>query len=225
MAATTPSERQSHHSAPYHPPQHAHGRYAIALDTETTGLNASQNHVIEIALRILDTTSGVIVDSYESVVELSDLEWTQANPDSLRFNGFTKQEMLEKGKPREEIAARISDIFQKHEIRKGSDFFLCQNPTFDRPFFAQLISEEKQQQLGMPYHWLDLASMNFALETKKIVNREIHPYFIRCGKDAIAQRQGLPPEEMPHRAMNGVDHMLLIYQNIVGFPTKTERVA
>lgn len=225
MATTAPTGGQSHHSAAHHPASQARGRYAIALDSETTGFDPTKNHLLEIALKIVDTTSGVIVDSYESVVELSDYEWSQSNPNSLRFNGFTKQEMREKGKPREEIVAKIAEIFERHKIRKGNDFFLCQNPTFDRPFFAQLFSEERQQELGIPYHWLDLASMFFASEMIKINSGEIEPYNILCGKDAIAEKLGLPPEEVPHRAMNGVDHMLLIYRHIIGYPTKIEKVA
>jgi DNA polymerase-3 subunit epsilon/oligoribonuclease len=34
-------------------------------------------------------------------------------------------------------------------------------------------------------------------------------------KDAIAARLGLPPEEKPHRALNGVAHLLACYRHFM----------
>jgi DNA polymerase-3 subunit epsilon/oligoribonuclease len=69
-----------------------------------------------------------------------------------------------------------------------------------------------------PYHWLDLASMYWALEIKKSQNLEYSlPDEILLSKDNIAKSLGLEQEAKPHRAMHGVDHLLLCYTHLVGY--------
>jgi DNA polymerase-3 subunit epsilon/oligoribonuclease len=43
------------------------------------------------------------------------------------------------------------------------------------------------------------------------------PWDIGISKDRIAAFYKIKPEERPHRAMNGVDHLIACYQKIVGF--------
>ncbi|NGX58613.1 MAG: Ribonuclease T [Chlamydiae bacterium] len=194
---------------------------AIMLDSETTGLNANKNHVLEIALRVVNHDSGEILCSYDSVIRLSKDEWAQAHPKALEVNGFTWQDVTEKGKDRKEVAFEITQLFKKHEISRRNAYFLCQNPSFDCPFFAQILSEDEQGANQFPYHWLDLASMVFALERKEIVKGERENISYYLSKDSIAERYGIPPEEKPHKAMNGVDHLLKIYEKVIGFRNKS----
>ena len=49
--------------------------------------------------------------------------------------------------------------FARNKIKRGEAVFICQNPYFDRAFFAQLIDPDTQEKNLWPYHWLDLASM------------------------------------------------------------------
>ncbi|MDE3048090.1 MAG: hypothetical protein KGI83_07075, partial [Verrucomicrobiota bacterium] len=50
------------------------------------------------------------------------------------------------------------------------------------------------------------------------------PWETGFSKDLIAQQYALPGEEKPHRAMNGVRHLLLCYQAVVGFPRINEPI-
>ena len=62
-------------------------------------------------------------------------------------------------------------------------------------------------------------SVFWALSMIKARNKEGPlPWEIGFSKDLIAQHHNLPSEEKPHRAMNGVNHLLLCYQAVVGFP-------
>ncbi len=72
---------------------------------------------------------------------------------------------------------------------------------FDRAFFIQLVHVELQRAMHWPYHWLDLASMYFALypDIKKEAD---------LSKNQIAKALNLPVEREPHRAMNGVNHLM-----------------
>ena len=97
-----------------------------------------------------------------------------------------------------------------------------QNPSFDRAFFAQIIDPDLQEKLLWPYHWLDLASMYWAKAlTKEKTEANKMPWVTGLSKDKIATVYKLPAEGKPHRAMNGVDHLILCYEVIVGFSLKT----
>jgi len=186
----------------------------IFLDTETNGLNFKRHFVIEIAYRILDLSSGEVLSTYEAIVKLSKEEWAVSDPESLKVNGFT-EEKLRQGLERDLITEQIIQDFTSHHIQRGQAVFICQNPSFDRYFFSQLIDPDTQEARKWPYHWFDLASMHWA---RAILQKE-SPSKIGFTKDKIAKVYNLPPENYPHRALNGVDHLINCYRSVVGFPT------
>ncbi len=189
----------------------------IFLDTETNGLNAFKHRVIEIAFKIVHLQTGELLDHYESIVHVSDAEWELSDKESLKVNGF-KLEQVAAGKKPDVVALEITNIFQKNGIRRGSAVFICQNPSFDRIFFSQLIDPDMQEKLHWPYHWLDLASMYWVQGLQKgKTSPEKLPWNTGFSKDKIAKAYALAPEKNPHRAMNGVDHLILCYEKVVGF--------
>lgn len=44
--------------------------------------------------------------------------------------------------------------------------------------------------------------------------------FSGFSKDQIARPLDLPPEQKPHKAINGVTHLILCYDKLVGYPEK-----
>lgn len=187
----------------------------IFLDSETNGLNAKKHQLLEIAYRILDVETGAVLSSFSSLIRLSQEDFSKSDPMSLQINGFTLQE-LEKGLPIHEVSSKITADFERHQIKRGSSVFICQNPSFDRAFFNQLIDPEVQEKKLWPYHWLDLASMFWAISLLKQGTMP-PPWVSGYNKDAIAAFYKLPPETKPHRAMNGVDHLIACYKKVVGF--------
>lgn len=186
----------------------------IFLDTETNGLNAHQNRVIEIAYQIIDVETGAVQDSLETTVFVPYEEWKKSNPDSLQVNGFNWDD-VKNGKPPEEVAEAIKKSFQTCGIQRGQAVFICQNPSFDRAFFNQLIDADVQEELNWPYHWLDLASMYWM---KCCIEDSPKPWETGISKNSIAAVYNLPPESSPHKAMNGVKHLIACYKAVVGFP-------
>lgn len=186
----------------------------IFLDTETNGLNIKKHKVIEIAYRIVDVLSGKIFESFEAIIYHSFEEWQKSDPLSLEVNGFCWNDIKD-GLPVEKVAEEIKASFKRCGIKRNEAVFICQNPSFDRAFFYQLIDADMQEQLNWPYHWLDLASMYWA---KTILKGDLWPWETGVSKNKIASVYQLPPEADPHKAMNGVDHLLLCYRKIVGFP-------
>jgi DNA polymerase-3 subunit epsilon/oligoribonuclease len=190
----------------------------IFLDSETNGLNFKKHRILEIAFVIVDVLNGTIKDRFHSPVSLTPEEWKRSDPESLKVNGFT-WEQASLGPSSEAVGQNIQKIFAHHRIRRGQAVFICQNPSFDRAFFSQLVDADSQEKLLWPYHWLDLASMFWTLSIKR--KREgsgKFPWETGLSKDRIAIANNLPCEESPHRALNGAEHLLLCYKTIVGFP-------
>lgn len=187
---------------------------AVFLDIETTGLDPQIHRVIDIAFKIVDFDSSCIVDSYESIVKQTKEDWGNHDPFSLQINGYT-WDMVSQGREKSTVSNEIQNTFLAHKIVRGASVFICQNPAFDRTFFTQLIPISLQEKLQWPYHWLDLASMHWALLLQQCnkENRKI-PSSLSLSKNEIAQKHGIPPEEIPHRAMNGVDHLIACYEAI-----------
>lgn len=193
----------------------------IFLDQETTGLDSYRHRLLEIAIKIVSLRNGEVITSFESVVGQSEKVWDQRDMASTAINGFSWQEVVE-GNMEAEIRDQIISLFQSIPIQRGKAVFICQNPSFDRAFFSHLIDTYTQEKLNWPYHWLDFASMYWALEVKKTENvGQSLPDQISLSKDSIAHGLSLPREEKPHRAMRGVEHLLLCYKNVVGFPEGT----
>ncbi|MFT4552040.1 MAG: oligoribonuclease [Chlamydiales bacterium] len=195
-------------------------RIGIFLDSETNGLNPQTNRMLEIAFRLVDTYSGLVLESFNSMIRVSEEDWKNSHPRALEVNGITKEQM-EKGSPIDEVANKIKALFQRHHVDRWNSCYICQNPSFDRSFFQQLFTEDEQFKNGWPYHWLDLASMNFGMTMHDYTTGVKTKYEeVPFSKDGIARQHGLPPENKMHEAMGGVDHLLDIYEHLVGFPGK-----
>jgi len=192
----------------------------VFLDTETNGLNPRIHKIIELAFKIVDLSTGILKKEYQVIISHPIEAWEKSDPESLNVNGFNWDE-VSKGRPESLVAQEIIDCFTQWGIQRRKGVFICQNPSFDRAFFSGLIDGNTQEQLNWPYHWLDLASMYWALllEKEKTIGGRL-PWETGLSKDAIAAYYHLPKEEKPHRAMNGVNHLLLCYQAIVGFPKR-----
>jgi oligoribonuclease len=187
----------------------------IFLDTETNGLNPFKHRIAEVAFKIVDLLTLEVKTEYQTLVQMQPHEWEKSDPESLKLNNFTWSEVSH-GKPPLKVAEEIIFAFGGQDIRRGHAVFICQNPSFDRVFFSQLIDTDKQEKLLWPYHWLDLASMYWvrAIDSGKL-NKQNYPWETGISKDKIAAHYNLPTEKKPHRAMNGVDHLFLCYKRVI----------
>lgn len=179
----------------------------IFLDTETTGLDPLAHRMIEIAFQIIDSSTNKTLITYETIVQQPQEVIDNADPQSLMVNGFD-QELILQGKPEPTVAEEIRQIFDSVQLSKKGGVFICQNPSFDRPFFGQLISVKEAQEKKWPYHWLDLASMYWTTHFTEISQES------EISKNSIANALGIEKEKEPHRAINGVTHLLACYQKL-----------
>ncbi len=192
----------------------------IFLDSETNGLNINKHRILEIAIKLVDLKTGELKDQYQSIVFQPQAVWEKSDLDSLQVNGFTP-ETVQDGLLEKVVADEIKHLFKRHNIERGEAVFICQNPSFDRAFFSQLIDADEQEKLNWPYHWLDLASMYWASAIKD--SKASMPWDTGVSKNKIAKVYQLDEEKTPHRAMNGVDHLILCYEAVVGFPDHLDK--
>lgn len=191
----------------------------IFLDTETTGLNPEKHRAIEIAFKIVDTQNNKVLSSYSTLISQPVEIWAEADPQSLQFNQLSYETNL-KGKSEKVVASDIMNDFHRADLRDKSGVFLCQNPSFDRVFFNQIISVEMQENLHWPYHWLDLASTFLAYRILKDREALRKLREENLSKDQIAKYLNLSSEEKPHRAMRGVDHLMRCFEALLGLNWK-----
>jgi len=190
---------------------------AVFLDIETDGLCPDMNQVLEIAVSIYDLHTMLCLAEYSSFILCSKRHWNfGSDPRALAINGITFQDVKDAPQP-DSVCGDLAELFLTHDIHKRNSVFICQNPSFDRGFFPQIMPVETQHDLELPYHWLDLASMYFASSFLSVDN-PIKPHddstIIRLSKDSIAKHLGLPPEQKPHRALNGVHHLIACYRKL-----------
>ncbi|MFV0339083.1 MAG: 3'-5' exonuclease [Parachlamydiaceae bacterium] len=190
----------------------------IFLDIETTGLDSTRHAAIDLAFTMVDLRNGQVIDSYQSLIALPDEIWAKKDPVSMEINGYT-WDQVKTGKLLSQVCEEVLQKFKNAGIQRGSAVFICQNPAFDRGFFAQIVDVYTQEKLNWPYHWLDFASMYWALLCRSVKEgNDSFPQSINLSKNSIGKLFSIPPEEVPHLAKNGVDHLINCYRRVVGFP-------
>lgn len=188
----------------------------IFLDIETTGLNCFRHCPIDIAIKVIDLTSGKFLGSYTAMIKPDKETWNKRDLNSMEINGFTWEE-VSKGKDKEVVTKEIIGTLTSLQIQRRNSVFVCQNPSFDRSFFNHLVDVYVQELLNWPYHWLDLASMYWTKRVEECMRTKIPiPEKMSFSKDDIAKYYNLPLEASPHRSMAGVDHLILCYQAVMG---------
>lgn len=183
---------------------------ALFVDIETTGLDFFRHTAIDIGIKAIDVCTGVEKGVYSCKIRPTEEEWERHDPISLQVNGYTFEE-LQEGKDAHTAGQEIIEFFSFLEVQRGRAVFICQNPGFDRSFFAQLVDVYTQERLNWPYHWLDLASMYWASLKGPF------PEKLSISKNSIAGVHHILPEVEPHRALNGVNHLIACYEAVVGW--------
>lgn len=188
---------------------------AIFLDIETTGLDSKVHRPIDIAFKVIDIVTHKEKGSFQSLIKWSQAVWDQKDPTSIEINGYTWEEVSSGINP-DEAGHLIIQELNRIPIVRGKAVFVCQNPSFDRAFFNIVVPVYTQEKLNWPYHWLDFASMYWMLQIQKSIDlKQPLPEMMSLSKNSIAQSIGLPPEGSPHRALNGVNHLIQCYLTLL----------
>lgn len=194
---------------------------AVFVDIETTGLDFDVHVAIDIAVIVVDLSTIDEKHTYTACITCDAKDWLFADPKALQVNGYSQDTFPSYSKPSWQVGKEIEEFLVQHEIVRGRSFFICQNPSFDRPFFLQLMSQDRMNELHMPYHWLDLASMYwikfygsfYPIPSLDSPYKDLN-YEISLSKDSIAYAFGIPPEPKPHKALMGAEHLIRCYEAV-----------
>lgn len=196
---------------------------AIFLDIETTGLDPLRHSPLDIAIKIVDLTEMALKGEYCSTIKVSQKKWLESDPESVKINGYDEKRACS-GPDIETVREEVIAFFQKHDVSRGSSFFICQNPAFDRGFFNWIVDVYTQESLQWPYHWLDLASMYWV----RYMDRHLDlgtpiPLETSLSKNSIARVYHLPEESTPHTAQNGVDHLIACFEKVFNLEIESHK--
>ena len=189
----------------------------IFIDIETNGLDSDIHSPLELCISIYDLHTMMCITEYSSLIQCSPKCYLyESDPKALLVNGITLDEVKD-AKTSYDVCEDLEECFLCYEIDKTNSVFICQNPSFDRSFFNQIMPLEVQHDLELPYHWLDLASMYWArtIDVTNPVNGHNLEGIVSLSKDNIARNLGLPMESKPHRAVNGVHHLIECYRALM----------
>jgi oligoribonuclease len=183
--------------------------YSIFLDIEATGLDPRKHKTIDLAFIIYDLLQKNERLRYQTLLNPGASSWKERDTASDHVHGYT-YDILKSGKGEIEVKEEIIRVFSSLKIQRKNAVFICQNPSFDRAFFSQLVPTYEQEERLWPYHWLDLASMFWMKKQKEILKKKSP--LLHLSKNEIARELGLTGEAHPHRAMQGVEHLMLCYK-------------
>ena len=132
----------------------------VIFDTETTGLDAEKNQIIELAaIRVEAAESGLprIADSMDDFIRLPEGE--QLDPKIVELTNITDAMLQEKGKAEDEVATRFHKLITasprtSNEVHNhpGKILLVAHNAQFDLLFVRQLL---KGHRLGVHLAFLD----------------------------------------------------------------------
>lgn len=132
-------------------PPAAGERVVVIVDTETTGLDHSQDEVIEFAgIAFTYSTDGKLADAIASFSQLREPN-VPLSADTVRITGLT--ESMLKGKSIDKEALEL--------FIDGADLIVAHNAGFDRPFCEQLSDSFKQKPWACSATEVDWASLGF----------------------------------------------------------------
>lgn len=174
---------------------------------ETTGLDPAKDVPLEMAIVILNADDLSQIYSVEYLIKQNDAVLDKLGDIGTKVHGIDRRDLSDAYNPYQVFLA-VHDAFTFMKISKENAVFVCQNPSFDRQFFNQIFPEEYRIAEGWPYHWLDLASMFWI--------KEQLPEYMLLSKDNIAWRLGIEAEAKPHKAMQGVKHLIKCYMELAG---------
>ena len=140
------------------------------LDVETTGLNAKENDIVQIA-GILDIDT---IPATEFNYHVQPRNWENISDEALKINGLTKDE-LRTYEPPEIVHRRITDKLNKYidrYDRSDKAFIGGQNPSFDRDFLKEFFIKNGDLYFGswFDYHVIDLCALSLVFHIKDIVD-------------------------------------------------------
>ena len=112
-------------------------RNIVAWDVETTGLSPQNDHIIQLAMIKFDENFNIIDQLNHLIIPEGDFN---IDPKATKVHGYTKEYIIENGKPLREVAKEIIDFVD------DCDYLTYNGNTFDVQFIVNDL-----QQIGYEF--------------------------------------------------------------------------
>lgn len=169
------------------------------LDIETSGLDAQEHEILEIACIVFDDETLEITDTYETKVRPEHIE--TAHPKALQTNGYTAKEW---DKP---STVSLSDMMMSLSAGTNDCIVMSFNIHFDLSFLDQAT-----RTTGIALNFKRYPICLRAIAWHALPHR--NP-FDRWSMKELCEKLNIPPEPAQHRAMNGVLAEFEIYKQLL----------
>lgn len=165
----------------------------IVVDTELSGLEPTKHSLVSIGAYDFENPSNFFYEECRV--------WDGAHimDEALAVNGFSRQQILDKNKPRdEEVVARFLAWAEKIEERTIAG----QNPSTDRDFI-KATCERYHLNWPLAHRVIDLHSICYFHMLERGGKPPTKNHHSGLDLDAILEYVGLSPEPKPHNALIG----------------------
>jgi DNA polymerase-3 subunit epsilon len=176
-------------------------RRPIALtDIETTGLDVSRHEIIEIGLVVFDQETFAVLKELNLKIRPEHIE--TADPETVVWKGWPYKEDEWKD------AISLKDAITQYIEATKDSIFCSHNPAgVDWPFINNACKKTGLSHT-MDYHVLDIFSLAWA---KLRYTEKLEKYNLK----SLAEYFNIPPEPLPHRAINGARCAFAVYKKLM----------
>jgi len=174
--------------------------HVVILDTETTGLDASRDQIMELALlRIqVDTQTGLVTGPVQVY-------------DGLRDPGMPVPKIAREitGITDEMLAGQQLDMARVHSLLEGVDLVIAHNAGFDRPFVEGLLPQAQGLNWACSFADIDWTAAGRSSAKLSYLASELGWFYDahRAEMDCHALLKVLAAE-LPGQGVNGLAHLL-----------------
>jgi DNA polymerase III epsilon subunit-like protein len=175
------------------------------IDIETTGATLGMHEIIDIAVIRTDPTGETLQQTWHKLIQPKHPELM--SPEASKINGFSPQRWAYADESSSALWREFASVVR-------NSVAVCQNPSFDRGFISLAAGAYGIQHLDVDYHWIGIESLAWPLYGfKEIPNLRL---------ESICERFGLPPEPMPHTALNGAKKCREAYKALMVYYAQSE---
>lgn len=167
-------------------------------DVETSGLDADLNEILEIGLVVFDDQTFEILDtlSVKVIPEHPEI----CHPKAYEVNGYTPDKWTD--------AVPLSTAIKIYVEKISDTYFCAHNTTFDYSFIKKALDKNGIVAEDMiDKHKVDI----FTLAWSKIPHDKMSKWSLKT----ICEYLEIPPEPLPHRALNDAMSAYEVYKKLM----------
>ncbi len=155
---------------------HLNGNLLCSVDTETTGLTAGHNDLIQIAIIPLDSNLEPLQSVIPFIQDLQPKYPDHADPEALRVNGRKLEDLVLNGMEPFKAADLLEEWFNKLNLPHGKKIApLGQNYQFDQGFIREWLGDATYNHI-FDYHYRDTMSTALFINDRAAFHGEPAPF-------------------------------------------------